>query len=132
MVRLTFETARKTQLLDITAQVLDAVARESGSVAVVFVPHTTAGIVLQASGASATGVAPDVEAALERLVDETWDWHHLAEGDRNPWSHVRAALTASSVTIPLEDGRPALGALQTIYLCEFDGPRRRRVLVSVV
>jgi len=132
MVTLTFETERKTQLLDITASVREAIARETGSVAVVFIPHTTAGIVLQASGATATGVAPDVEGALERLVDETWDWQHRDEGDRNPWAHVRAALTASSVAIPLEDGDAALGDFQTIFLCEFDGPRRRRVLVSVV
>jgi secondary thiamine-phosphate synthase enzyme len=132
MVTLTFETERRTQLLDITASVLDAVVRETGSLAVVFVPHTTAGIVLQASGAGTTGVGPDVEGALERLVDEAWEWHHRDEGDRNPWAHVRAALTASSVTIPLEEGQPALGDFQTIFLCEFDGPRRRRVLVHVI
>jgi secondary thiamine-phosphate synthase enzyme len=135
MLTLTFETERKTQLLDITAAVREAVARETGRAVILFVPHTTAGIVVQASGASASGVAPDVEAALERLVDEGWSWRHADEGDRdrNPWAHVRAALTASSVTIPLDDGGdPALGDIQTVFLCEFDGPRRRRVLVSVV
>jgi secondary thiamine-phosphate synthase enzyme len=97
---------------------------------VIFVPHTTAGIVVQASGAGATTVAADVEAALERLVDEGWSWKHTAEGDRNPWAHVRAALTGSSVAIPLEAGELALGDLQTIFLCEFDGPRERTVFVT--
>ena len=131
MRELTFETDRKTQLLDITAAVRDAVAGETGSAVTLFVPHTTAGIVLQASGAGATHVARDVEAALERVVDEGWPFRHAEEGDRNPWSHVRAALTASSVTIPLAGGEPALGERQAIFLCELDGPRRRRLLLTV-
>jgi len=67
---------------------------------------------------------------LQRIVDEGWEWKHT-EGDRNPWAHVRAALTASSLTIPLEDGELALGDLQTIFFCEFDGPRERKVYISV-
>jgi len=129
---LSFETERKTQLLDITDDVRRAVAGQGGTLVTIFVPHTTAGIVLQASGAGAAGVAPDVESALERIVDEGWSWQHADEGDRNPWSHVRAALTASSVTIPLEGGELALGDVQTIFFCEFDGPRARRVLLTVV
>jgi secondary thiamine-phosphate synthase enzyme len=129
---LSFETERKTQLLDITAEVRDALAGEPGASLTVFVPHTTAGIVLQASGAGAAGVAPDVEAALERLIDEQWHWNHADEGDRNPWAHVRAALTASSITIPLDGGDLVLGEFQAIFFCEFDGPRHRRVLLSVV
>jgi thiamine phosphate synthase YjbQ (UPF0047 family) len=45
--------------------------------------------------------------------------------------HVRSALTASSVTIPLEDGELALGELQAIFFCEFDGPRERKIHVAV-
>jgi secondary thiamine-phosphate synthase enzyme len=125
------ETARKTQLVDVTAAVQEAVAGATGSVVTVFVPHTTAGVVLQATGAGATRVAADLESAFERIVDETWPWEHTAEGDRNPWSHVRAALTASSVTIPLVDGELGLGRLQAIFLCEFDGPRTRELHVVV-
>jgi secondary thiamine-phosphate synthase enzyme len=128
---LLLQTQRRTQLVDVTAQVREAVRGEPGSAAVVFVPHTTAGIVLQASGEGATAVAADLERALERLVDESWEWRHTEEGDRNPWAHVRASLTASSVTIPLEEGELALGDLQTIFLCEFDGPRERRIHVTV-
>ena len=131
MERLTFETERRTQLLDVTSEVRTAVAGASGDVVTLFVPHTTAGIVVQASGEGATEVAGDLERALDRIVDERWEWQHTQEGDRNPWSHVRAALTATSVTIPLLDGELALGALQTIFLCEFDGPRRRTLFVAV-
>jgi secondary thiamine-phosphate synthase enzyme len=131
MRELSLETSRKTELVDITSQVRDALQDETGSAAIVFVPHTTAGVVLQADGGLA--VAQDVESALGRIVDESWPWKHTEEeGDRNPWSHVRAALTATSVTIPLRDGELALGNLQAIYLCEFDGPRSRSVYVSVI
>jgi secondary thiamine-phosphate synthase enzyme len=131
MRTLVLHTERTTQLFDITARVREAVTGEAGRAAVLFVPHTTAGIVLQASGEGATAVAADVEAALERLVDESWSWKHTEEGDRNPWSHVRSALTASSVTIPLQDGELVLGELQTIFFCEFDGPRERKIHIAV-
>jgi secondary thiamine-phosphate synthase enzyme len=127
---LTVATERRTQLLDVTAEVAAAVGGE-GALVTLFVPHTTAGILLQAGGPGATAVATDVEAALDRLVDETWSWGHVHEGDRNPWSHVRTALTASSVSIPLVDGKLALGAHQAVFLAEFDGPRERTIHVVV-
>jgi secondary thiamine-phosphate synthase enzyme len=124
-------TERKTQLLDVTDRVIAALDGAEGSLVTLFVPHTTAGVVVQAAGPGATAVAADVESALERLVDETWRWEHVHEGDRNPWSHVRTALTASSVSIPLENGRLALGSHQAVFLAEFDGPRDRTLLVTV-
>jgi thiamine phosphate synthase YjbQ (UPF0047 family) len=80
MRTLVIPTERKTQLVDITAEVRQALRGQSGQVAVVFVPHTTAGVVLQASGEGATAVAADLEAALERIVDEGWNWKHTEEG----------------------------------------------------
>ena len=129
---LTIESERKTQLVDITDEVRELARGQNGSAVVVFVPHTTAGIVLQASGPDARRVAADIEAAFDRLVDESWPWQHTNEGDQNPWSHARSALTASSITIPLENGELALGELQRIFFCEFDGPRTRRVRLRVV
>jgi len=123
------QTERKTQLVDVTAEVREAVSGAAGSVVTVFVPHTTAGVVIQATGEGAAKVAADLESAFERIVDEGWDWQHTSEGDRNPWSHVRAALTASSVTIPLVHGGLGLSDLQTVFLCEFDGPRWREIHV---
>ena len=131
MRELTVSTERKTQLLDLTDLVQAALDGAEGSLVTIFVPHTTAGVVVQAAGEGATHVATDVELALEQLVDETWPWQHVNEGDRNPWSHVRTALTASSVSIPLENGRLALGGHQAVFLAEFDGPRERTLLLSV-
>jgi secondary thiamine-phosphate synthase enzyme len=125
------QTERRTQLVDVTDAVRAAVVDSDTSLATLFVPHTTAGVVLQATGEGAQHVASDVETAFDRLVDESGPWRHIAEGDRNPWSHVRAALTASSVTVPVDSGVLALGPHQAIFLCEFDGPRSRRLLITV-
>jgi secondary thiamine-phosphate synthase enzyme len=129
MHQLSLQTAQRTQLVNITSQVRDAVRTSDARAVVVFVPHTTAGVVVQADGGLA--VARDVGAALERIVDEGWDWEHTEEeGEQNPWSHVRAALTSTSVTIPIEDGELALGRFQAIFFCEFDGPRSRTVYIT--
>jgi secondary thiamine-phosphate synthase enzyme len=129
--QLTLRTGSRTQLLDITAEVNAALECAEGTLVTLFVPHTTAGIVVQASGPNATKVASDIEHALEQIVDESWSWEHTSEGDKNPWSHVRSALTASSLSIPFVDGKLALGNLQAIFFCEFDGPRDRTVLLTV-
>jgi secondary thiamine-phosphate synthase enzyme len=128
---LSIQTERRTQFVDVTSGVREIVAGQAGHLVTLFVPHTTAGIVLQASGEGAAEVAADVESALERLVNEDWPWGHTEEGDRNPWSHVRSALTASSVTIPIVDDDLALGDHQAIFLCEFDGQRSRQLHIVV-
>jgi secondary thiamine-phosphate synthase enzyme len=126
---LTVRTERKTQLLDVTAQLAELLAGVEATLVTLFVPHTTAGIVLQAAGPGASAVAGDLERAFESLVDEGWSWEHVHEGDANPWSHVRTALTASSLSIPLDGGRLALGDHQAVFLAEFDGPRERTLRV---
>jgi secondary thiamine-phosphate synthase enzyme len=65
-------------------------------------------------------------------VDEQSNWLHTEEGDRNPSAHVRAALTSSSLTVPLAEGHLALGEFQALFLCEFDGPRERTVNLTAI
>jgi secondary thiamine-phosphate synthase enzyme len=125
------ETGRRTQLINVTAQVQALVNGVDGSLVTLFVPHTTAGVVVQAAGEGAGAVAGDVESALDRIVDEGWPWEHVHEGDANPWSHVRAVLAGASVSIPLDGGRLALGVHQAVFLAEFDGPRERTIYVTV-
>jgi secondary thiamine-phosphate synthase enzyme len=131
MVELVVASSCRTELVDITDRVAEATAGARGGLVTIFVPHTTAGVIVQAGGPGATLVAADLEDAFDALVDETKPWRHAEEGDRNPWSHIRAAVTASSLSIPLAEGKLALGDVQAIYLCEFDGPRERRVLITV-
>jgi secondary thiamine-phosphate synthase enzyme len=124
-------TERRTQIVDVTAEVIEALGDPGGAPAfVVFVPHVTAGVVIQET--NDPKVATDLEMAFERIVQDGWPWEHFEEGEVNPWSHARAALTASSVVIPLADGRPALGTWQRIMLCDFDGPRTRKVYVTAL
>ena len=124
-------TERRTQLVDITGDVREAVADARGTVVVVYVPHTTAGLTINEHADPA--VARDHEAALERIVEDGWPWQHLEPGDENAPTHIRASLMGPSVVVPLrDDGSLALGTWQGIFFCEFDGPRERHVYVSVL
>jgi secondary thiamine-phosphate synthase enzyme len=124
-------TDRRTQLVDITHEVRDAVAGEPGAAVLVYVPHTTAGVTINEHADPA--VARDHEAALERIVDDDWPWQHVEPGDENAPTHVRASLLGPSVVLPLRaDGSLELGTWQGIFFCEFDGPRERTVYVSVL
>jgi secondary thiamine-phosphate synthase enzyme len=124
-------TARRSHVLDITSDVREAVGEDSGSAALVYVPHTTAGVAINEHADPA--VARDLEAALERMVDDAWPWEHVEPGEENAPTHVRAALIGQSVVVPLrKDGSLALGTWQGIFFCEFDGPRDRTVYVSIL
>jgi secondary thiamine-phosphate synthase enzyme len=127
---ISLKTERKTQLVDITKQVQAALDGANGaSAALVYVPHTTAGVTIN-EGADPL-VGEDIESALQKVVHEDWQWKHTEDPDGpNAPSHVRATLTGSQVLIPLRDGRLALGRYQGIYFCEYDGPRDRTVYVA--
>src|SRR5579864_1966355 len=127
----TFEvkTERHTQLKKITAEVEQLVA-ESGcksGVCYVYVPHTTAGLIINEG--DDPDVARDIETTLDRIVPHMANYRH-AEGNAD--SHIKTTLTATTATIFIEDGELALGRWQGIFFCEFDGPRRREVRVKIV
>ena len=122
-------TERRTQLIDITRQVRDALGDLAGASAVlVYVPHTTAGVTINEHADPA--VARDFEAALERIVEDDWPWQHIEEGEENAPSHIRAAFMGPNVVVPVRDGQLALGTWQGIFFCEFDGPRERTVYLT--
>jgi len=124
-------TKRKTQVVDVTDQVRAALEGENGaSAALVYVPHTTAGVTINEHIDPA--LKTDFEAALENIVGDEWAWQHSDADGPNAPSHVRAALVSPQVLIPLEGGALALGTYQGIFFCEFDGPRTRKVLVTTL
>jgi secondary thiamine-phosphate synthase enzyme len=126
---ISLRTERKTQLVDITEQVEGALdGAEGASAALVFVPHTTAGVTVNEHADPA--VARDFEQALERIVGDGWGWQHVEAGEENAPAHIRASLMSPQVLVPLRNGRLALGTWQGIFFCEFDGPRRRTVYVT--
>ncbi len=132
MQELSLHTDRKTQLVNITDQVQAAVAGANGAAAaLVYVPHTTAGVTINEGADPA--VAADLEAALENVVDDGWDWKHVEDPDGpNAPSHVRASLMSPQILVPLSEGKLALGTWQGIFFCEFDGPRDRKVYVTAL
>ena len=131
MEQIRIRTERRTQLVDITSNVQAALSGAgAGSAALVYVPHTTAGVTINEHADPA--VARDFEAALERLVGDDWGWQHIEEGEENAPSHIRASLMGPQVLVPLADGRLALGTWQGIFFCELDGPRERSVYVSTL
>jgi secondary thiamine-phosphate synthase enzyme len=125
------KTERRTQVLDITPAIREALGKEvEGSAVLVFVPHTTAGVTI--SEHADTNVARDLEMSMERIVEDGWPFKHWEPGDVNASSHIRTALIGPQVLVPLDAGKLALGTWQGIFFCEFDGPRTRKVCVSVL
>jgi secondary thiamine-phosphate synthase enzyme len=126
------QSERRTQLIDVTDEVREAMSGEleGMSAVLVFVPHTTAGVTINEHADPA--VARDLETALERIVGDDWGWQHVEAGEENAPSHVRTSLMGQQVIVPVVDGRLLLGTWQGIFLCEFDGPRRRRLYVTAL
>jgi secondary thiamine-phosphate synthase enzyme len=125
-------TERKTQLIEITDLVRDALGGTNGaSAALVYVPHTTAGVAINER--IDPELVADLENAFQRVVGEDWGWRHNDQDGPNAPSHARASLASSpQVLIPLRDGSLALGTYQGVFFCEFDGPRDRKVYVTTL
>jgi secondary thiamine-phosphate synthase enzyme len=126
---LALSTRKRVEFVHITPEVQRAVS-DSGvtsGTCVVYVPHTTAGVTINEN--ADPDVARDIVAHLERLVPRQEAYHHM-EGNAD--AHIKASLVGSSVTVLIENGALVLGTWQGIFFCEFDGPRSRRVCVTVV
>ena len=133
MREIAVSTERRTQLVNITRQVEEALGdtvRADAAAALVYVPHTTAGVTINEH--IDPELLTDLEDALERIADDEWTWRHDDKDGPNGPSHARSTLVGSQVLIPLRDGELALGTYQGIFFCEFDGPRERSVHVSVL
>ena len=127
MQEISLKTDRRTQLVDITKRVQEALGPLNGAAAaLVYVPHTTAGVTIN-EGAD-PDVARDIEAQLAQLVPKDSGYRH-AEGNSD--SHIKTVLAGPSCVAPVRAGKLALGTWQAIFLCEWDGPRTRQVEVGV-
>lgn len=125
MKELSVKTPRKRTFVDITDEVARAVQGDGDGVWMVYVPHTTAGVTINEGADPA--VARDILARLEEVAPEDAQYDH-AEG--NAPAHVMASLVGSSALVAVEGGELRLGRWQSIFLCEFDGPRTRRVWLA--
>ena len=117
-------------MIDITGRVREAVVASgvmAGTV-LVYVPHTTAGVTINEN--ADPDVIHDVLAALDKAVP--WSQRFYRHGEGNSAAHVKSSMVGSSAAVPLVDGKMQFGTWQSIFFCEFDGPRTRKVMVQVM
>jgi secondary thiamine-phosphate synthase enzyme len=127
----TLRTQDKHQVVDVTREVEAAVARARcrDGLCTIYTPHATAAIAVNENDDPNIGV--DLMRALGKMVPEHDGWLHDRVDD-NAAAHIKAAIVGPSETIPIVDGKLALGTWQNVFFCELDGPRaERRILVTV-
>jgi len=129
MHEIAVETRRHRELVDVTGPVQAAVAASGvrDGIALVFCPHTTASVTVNEN--ADPDVVTDLLAAYVELLGDERRFRH-AEG--NSGGHALSSLVGASLTLPVADGRLALGTWQAVWFCEWDGPRRRTLGVQVV
>jgi secondary thiamine-phosphate synthase enzyme len=128
MVSFTVKTSTRFEMIDITRQIIDII-REGGTgsgLCHVFVPHTTAAVTINEN--ADPDVPRDIITTLDKLIPLHGPYRH---GEGNSAAHVKASLMGASETVMIANGQPVLGTWQSIFFCEFDGPRVRKVFVKV-
>uniref|UniRef100_UPI0000683574 Clostridium acetobutylicum Q97KL0 n=1 Tax=Clostridium acetobutylicum TaxID=1488 RepID=UPI0000683574 len=129
VIEYSLKTSNDDQFIDITNLVKKAVDESgvSDGMAVVFCPHTTAGITINEN--ADPDVTRDILVNLDKVFPKVGDYKHV-EG--NSHAHIKASLMGSSQQIIIENGKLKLGTWQGIYFTEFDGPRDRKVFVKII
>jgi secondary thiamine-phosphate synthase enzyme len=129
METLSVSTSERVDLVDITSQVAQEVAKRSvgtGTVTI-YVPHTTCGVTINES--ADPDVVRDIKMHLTKLVPKDGGFRH-SEGNSD--SHIKTSMIGSSENVFIESGKLVLGTWQGIFLCDFDGPRTRKVYIKIV
>ncbi|HNY51549.1 MAG TPA: secondary thiamine-phosphate synthase enzyme YjbQ [Smithella sp.] len=129
MKTISLETHARFEMLDITAAVQNAIREEGATsgLCLVYTPHTTAAVTINEN--ADPDVPRDILAALDKAVPLSAHYRH-AEG--NSAAHVKSSLVGASELVIIENGRLVLGTWQSIFFCEFDGPRTRKFMVKVL
>ena len=123
-------TSSHTDFVNITPLVRDFVKKSGvrNGICVVYVPHTTAAVFIN-EGAD-PDVIRDIAYKLAQLIE--WDDPNYRHTEGNAAAHIRSAIIGNSRVIPVIEGSLALGTWEAIFLAEFDGPRRRKVIVTII
>ena len=120
-------TSERVQFLDISSKVGELISIDNGIV-LVYTPHTTTGIFINENEPN---LLSDIKRKLEQLVPRGAGYKHdYQEGNAD--SHIKSCLIGNSVIIPVENGKLKLGTWQSVFFAEFDGPRRRRIIVREI
>jgi secondary thiamine-phosphate synthase enzyme len=129
MKEISLQTRSRFEMIDITAEVQKAVGEEKieSGICLIYTPHTTAAVTINEN--ADPDVSRDILAALDKAVPLNANYRHM-EG--NSAAHVKASLVGASELVIIEKGRIVLGTWQSIFFCEFDGPRTRKVFISII
>ena len=129
MKEISLETHSRVEMIDITAAVQKAIGEEKieEGICLVYTPHTTAAVTINEN--ADPDVPRDILAALDRAVPLSANYRH-AEG--NSAAHVKSSLVGASELVIIENGRLVLGTWQSIFFCEFDGPRTRKCIIKFI
>jgi secondary thiamine-phosphate synthase enzyme len=129
MRQVTIKTTRRCQLLDVTDQVSRLVKEEGEKASAVLVaaPHTTAGVIINER--ADPSVAEDILEYLDKLVPQSHSYRH-PEGNSD--AHIKSAIAGCSILIPINQGKLVLGTWQGVFFAEFDGPRARKLNISLL
>jgi secondary thiamine-phosphate synthase enzyme len=124
---LKINSASREEMIDITRSVEERLPLGDG-VCMLFVQHTTCGLTVNEN--ADPDVQTDMLGFLRRLIPQHEP--HFKHGEQNSDAHIKSTLVGSSVTVPFESGKLVLGTWQAIYLCEFDGPRERKIVMKTI
>ena len=129
MKQFSVKTQVRSQMIDITAQIRSIVkeCRMESGICIIFVPHTTAAVTINEN--ADPDVPRDILTQLDKTIPQQGNYLH-SEG--NSAAHIKASIFGASETVLVERGELVLGTWQSIFFCEFDGPRTRQVLVKMI
>ena len=123
-------THKHTEMIDITGKVKEAVSSTgiSEGICIVYTPHTTSAITIN------EGADPDVTRDIIMELEKAVPWRDAdyRHGEGNSAAHIKSSMFGASEMLLIEGGRIIFGTWQSVYFCEFDGPRNRRVYVKVM
>ncbi len=126
---LEIKSTRREQFIDVTPEVNSFLAKSgvTEGICLLYVPHTTAGLAVNEGADPA--VVDDILAQLSKLVPLENDYRHM-EG--NSAAHIKSLICGCAKNIPVTRGALLLGTWQRVFFCEFDGPRRRKLIIKIL
>jgi len=129
LFQFSLSTRKSQEFIDITYLINEALEKSGvqNGIAVIYCPHTTAGITINENGDP--DVVRDIICTLDKVFPVEGDYRHF-EG--NSHAHLKSSYMGAEKTIIINEGRPILGTWQSVYFCEFDGPRSRKVFIKII
>jgi len=127
-MELTIKTNNREELVDITNLIEDKIKEINKGIINIFIPHATAGITINENADQ--NLPKDISNFLKNLIPQGRFMHDRI--DNNADAHIKASIIGNSVSVPVESGKMRLGTWQNIFLCEFDGPRQRKIILNKI